>query len=43
MFLRQHSRNVMVHGMDMLVLCESSGPCCSFYFTMLMEGSQELK
>ena len=38
-FLRQNSRSVTICGMDMLVFCESSGSCCSFCFTMLMEGS----
>ena len=38
-FLRQHSRSVTICGMDMLILCESSGSCCSFCFTMLVEGS----
>ena len=31
--------SVIVCGMDMLVLCESSGFCCKFCLTMLMEGS----
>ena len=39
MFLMQNSKSVTIYGIDMLVLCERSGPCCNFCFTMLMEGS----
>ena len=41
MFLRQNSQSVTICCMDMLVLCESSGSCCKFSLTMLMEGSTE--
>ena len=43
MFLRQNFRSVTICGMVMLVLCESSGCCCSFCFTMLMEGDMGTK
>ena len=39
MFLRQNSQSDTICGMDMLILWESSGSCCSLCFTMLMEGS----
>ena len=39
MFMRQNSRSVTICGMEMLVLCERSGSCCNFCFSMLMEGS----
>ena len=37
--LRQNSRSLTICCMDMLVLCGSSGSCCNFCLTMLMEGS----
>ena len=39
MFLRQNSRTVTIFCMEILVLCESSGLCCNFCLTVLMEGS----
>ena len=37
-FLRQKSRSVTISCIDMLVLCGSSGSCCNFCLTTLMEG-----
>ena len=39
MLVRQNSSRVMIHCIDMLVLCGSVGSCCNFCLTICMDGA----